>query len=103
MIEIKSIVEKLFYNQTGQIIVSVIFGLSLALMFNRVCKDNCLIYYAPHIEDIDNKMFKIEDTCYKYKMKNVKCNDKPIEQYNDNLHPDNKIVEENYFNKLFNK
>jgi len=101
MIELKSIVDKLFYDNTGQIIVSAIFGLSLALMFTRVCKDNCIIYYAPHIEDVSNKTFKIEDTCYKYTTNTVKCNNKPLETYNNNLNPENKLEEKGFFEKIF--
>lgn len=85
------LVEKLFYNKSGQIVVSSIFGLALALIFNRTCKDGCIIYNAPHLEDVDNKIFKIEDNCYKYTTKVVKCNDKPLSSYDYNSVPENLI------------
>ena len=37
-------IDRLFYDSTGQIIVSALFGLALALLFRRICKDNCVIY-----------------------------------------------------------
>ena len=97
-------VERLFYTSTGQAIVSGIFGLSLALIFRRVCKDNCTEYYAPFIKDIENKNFKIEDTCYTYKPYSVKCDTtkKIYKSYNINTNPDNKIDEPGLIDKIFN-
>lgn len=100
---LKGIVERLFYTYTGQLFISGLFGLSLALLFKRVCKDNCTIYIAPKKEDIDGKLFKLEDTCYKYKSTQVKCNDKdkPIMYYNGYEKPDNLIEEPSFISKLF--
>ena len=101
MINFKNIKDKLFYNPTGQILISAIFGLALSFMFIRVCKDNCVIYYSPKVEDIQDKIFKIEDTCYLYKSIPVKCNNKPLVNYNHNIIPENLLKSENVFNKLF--
>jgi len=101
MIEFKSIVDKLFYDNKGQILVSAIFGLALALMFTRVCKDNCIIYYAPKPEEVINKTFKIEDTCYKYKIQPAKCNEKPLVNYDVNQKPENKLEENNFISNMF--
>jgi len=101
MIDTKDIIDRLFYNETGQIFISSLFGVSLALLFNRVCKDNCVLYYAPRPEDIDGKIFKLEDTCFKYKVKTTNCNNNPLEQYSTNVTPDNKITEKTFFDKIF--
>jgi len=84
-----ALIDKLFYNKSGQIVVSCVFGLALALIFNRTCKDGCIVYNAPHIEDVNNKIFKIEDNCYKYTTKVVKCNDHPLSSYDYNSKPEN--------------
>ena len=57
---LKSIIDRLFYTNVGQIFISALFGLSLALLFKRVCKDNCTIYIAPRKEDVEGKIFKLE-------------------------------------------
>ena len=101
---LKSVVDRLFYEKNGQILVSAIFGLAIALMFHRVCKDNCIVFYAPHINEITDREFNLEGTCYKYKPYNVKCNsnDKIIDSYNINTKPDNKLEDPNSFlSKIF--
>lgn len=68
------LINRMFYTEKGQSIVSFIFGLALAFMFQKVCKgDKCIIYDAPEEEDINNKIFEFEGLCYKYKRKNVRC------------------------------
>jgi hypothetical protein len=62
MIDTRNMIDRLFYSSVGQLIISSLFGLSLALLFNRVCKENCVLYFAPKYDDIDNKIFKLEDT-----------------------------------------
>lgn len=100
---LKSIIDRLFYTNIGQIFISGLFGLSLALIFKRVCKDNCTIYIAPKNENIDGKIFKLEDTCYKYKTSQVKCNDKdkPIMFYDGYEKPDNLLEEPSFLSKVF--
>ena len=38
---VRTAVDKLLYTPFGQILTSAIFGLAIALLFKRVCKDNC--------------------------------------------------------------
>jgi hypothetical protein len=97
-------IDRMFYDETGQIIVSALFGLSLALLFRRICKDNCVVYSAPDIKDIEGNVFKLEDTCYKYKSYPVKCSstiEKPLEPYDINKTPDNLISVPGFFEKMF--
>ena len=101
MIDTKDVINRLFYDSVGQIFLSSLFGISLALLFNRVCKENCVLYYAPRTDEVDGKIFKIEDGCFKYKVKPVKCNENPLNQYNGNQRPDNKITEKTFFDKVF--
>jgi hypothetical protein len=97
------IIDRLFYDNTGQMIVSALFGLALALLFRRICKDNCVLYFAPNIKDIEGNIFNLEDTCYKYKSYPIKCNneDKPLKPYDINKIPDNLISIPGFFEKMF--
>lgn len=101
MLNTKEIINRLFYTYTGQIFISCLLGLSLALLFRRVCKENCVIYIAPRHEEIEGKVFKLEDTCYSYSTTTVKCNDKTVNSYEGYRKPDNQIVEPTFFSKLF--
>jgi hypothetical protein len=86
-------VDKLLYTSFGQLLVSAIIGLALALMFHRICKDGCVAYFAPHIDEIQDKVFKLEDTCYKYTPHIVTCTQKlnVLDPYDVNTSPINKI------------
>lgn len=99
--KLKEIISRLFYTETGQAFVSALIGLSLALIFKRVCKENCVLYIAPNKDDIDGKVFKFEEGCYKYSKVNVKCNEKPVENYSGSETPENKLNEPNFFSKMF--
>lgn len=86
-------IDTLFYTDNGQIVVSCIIGLGIAFMFKRVCADNCTIYRAPLISEIEGKKFKLEDTCYQYSPIIVDCDNKQniLIPYDINDKPDNKI------------
>lgn len=91
--DLRLVVDKLMYTSFGQKVVSGIFGLAIALLFHRVCKDNCTVYYAPYVTEIQGNVFKLEDTCYKYEPYMVKCTEeqKILNPYDVNTTPDNKI------------
>ena len=97
-------IDKLLYDSNGQMFVSAIFGLALALMFNRVCKDNCILFYAPRLDDIQGKKFKLEDTCHSYSPYTVQCDKKQkiIKPYDINVHPDNVIEEKGFISRIMN-
>ena len=77
--------EKFFHTQTGKIIMSLLLGLGLASLFRKVCTNkNCLIYHAPPLDKIQNKIYKssnIKGKCITYKPIQTKCsiNSKIIE------------------------
>jgi len=99
--DFKKIVDRLLYTKLGQIFISLLLGLSLSLIFKRVCKENCVIYVAPNNSEIENKLFKLEDTCYKYKLKQVICDGTPIDYNQTNIKPENQIQENSFLNKIF--
>lgn len=92
---VRSSVDKILYTPFGQLLISAIFGLAIALLFHRVCKSGCIVYYAPHIDEVQDKIFKLEDTCYQYTPYVVSCNKKQKQEilnpYDVNEQPTNKL------------
>ena len=59
----------------GRILISVLLGLGLATLFRKVCKDRkCMVFKAPDISEIKDKIFKYNDKCYQYTEKSESCN-----------------------------
>jgi hypothetical protein len=95
------VLDRLFYNKYGQMFISALFGLSLALLFSRVCKENCTLYFAPKYDEINNKTFKLNDVCYKYKIVDAPCNNETLEPNKENYKASNQIEEPTFVGKLF--
>ena len=69
-------IRRLIYSDFGSIVMSIILGLGLATLFRKVCKDrNCMIFKAPNIRHIQNKIFKHGEKCYKYNPNPQTCQD----------------------------
>lgn len=67
---------RLFYTSNGQIFISALFGIALALVFQKVCKDRkCIVITAPSTSEIVGKTYDFEGECFKYKPYGVKCPD----------------------------
>tara|TARA_B110000305_G_C19465899_1_gene658023 strand:- start:11931 stop:12182 length:252 start_codon:yes stop_codon:yes gene_type:complete len=68
----------LLKSKAGKYVISAILGLGLASLFRKVCDDyNCVIYRGSNYEDdIKGKIFKHNDSCYKYSIQPVTCNEK---------------------------
>lgn len=65
---------KFVHTETGKTIMSILLGLGLASLFRTVCKDkNCLIFYAPPLDDIKDKIYKNHGKCVKYSPIATKC------------------------------
>jgi len=65
---------KFFHSETGKHMLSIILGLGIASLFRSVCKEkNCIIFKAPPLEDLKDKVYKYNDKCYKYNPVPVKC------------------------------
>jgi hypothetical protein len=95
------IIDRLFYNEYGQIFISALFGLSLALLFHRVCKDNCTLYVAPNHDEIQNNIFKLDNSCFRYKKVAAKCNKDALENNDGSYKPSNQIQQPSIMDKLF--
>jgi hypothetical protein len=67
-------IKRLLYSETGRNLISVLLGIGLASLFQKVCKDkNCIIFTGPIIEEVDGKIFKHEDNCYRYDITTATC------------------------------
>jgi len=67
-------ISKFVKTDTGKYVVSILLGLGLATIFREVCKDNeCIIFYAPDLNEVENKIYKQDGKCYKYSLVSTKC------------------------------
>ena len=66
---------KFVHTETGKILMSILLGFGLASLFRAVCKDkDCLIFHAPSLDKIQDKIYKNNDKCFKYTPSATKCN-----------------------------
>jgi len=66
--------KRLLYTDLGRIILSIILGLGLATLFRKICTDkSCLRFNGPIISDLEGKIYKHGDKCYKYSANTDKC------------------------------
>ena len=66
---------KFLHTQSGKYIMSLLLGFGLATLFRTVCKDkNCILFKAPPLDEIKDKIFKFENKCYKFTPTSTKCN-----------------------------
>ena len=67
-------VRRLIYSKFGKVVVSILLGLGLATLFRKVCNErNCMVFKAPQLKEIKNKVFKFDSKCYKYEENAQSC------------------------------
>ena len=67
-------IKRLFTTPVGRLLMSILLGLGLATLFRKSCNDkNCIVFNGPIIGDIDGKIYKHGDECFKYTSGTVKC------------------------------
>ena len=65
---------KFVHTKTGRYLMSIILGLGLASLFRTICKEkNCIIFKAPPLDEMDEKIYNYQDKCYTYKSVSTKC------------------------------
>tara|TARA_A100001035_G_C27762756_1_gene492099 strand:- start:263 stop:505 length:243 start_codon:yes stop_codon:yes gene_type:complete len=70
-------IKQIINSKEGKYIISIIIGLGLATMFRQVCNEKtCIEFKAIGEKEINDKVFKNDNKCYKYKLKSTNCNDK---------------------------
>lgn len=66
--------KRLLTTDLGKFFISVLLGLGLATLFRKVCTDKtCITFNGPVISDIDGKIYKHGDKCYKYSYSPATC------------------------------
>jgi len=66
--------KRLLYTELGRIFMSIILGLGVATLFRKVCTDkSCLQFNGPIISDLEGKIYKHGDKCFKYSSNTDKC------------------------------
>jgi hypothetical protein len=65
---------KFVHTENGKILMSILLGFGLATLFREVCKGrNCIIFHSVSLEETKGKIYKYDNKCYKYEIKNEKC------------------------------
>lgn len=65
---------KFVHTETGKYLMSILLGFGLASLFRAVCKNkNCLIFNAPPLDEISDKIYKNNNKCYTYVPEATKC------------------------------
>ena len=66
--------KRLLHSSLGKIIISILIGLGLATLFRKVCNDrNCLTFKGPILGEIDGKIYKHGEKCFKYSATSTSC------------------------------
>ncbi len=70
--------KEIIYSQRGKYLISILIGFGLATLFRGVCKSrNCLLFKAPSLDKVKEKIFSYNKKCYKFSEKNTSCTDLP--------------------------
>uniref|UniRef100_A0A6C0D3J4 Uncharacterized protein n=1 Tax=viral metagenome TaxID=1070528 RepID=A0A6C0D3J4_9ZZZZ len=66
--------KRLLNTPVGRNIISILLGIGLATLFRRACTDkNCTVFNGPVISEIEGKVYKHGEKCYKYSTVSEKC------------------------------
>jgi hypothetical protein len=66
--------KRLLKSSEGKILVSIVLGLGLASLFRKAIKiQDSFEFNGPVLDEVEGKVFKQGDKCYKYESKNDKC------------------------------
>lgn len=66
--------KEILNSKTGNIIISIILGLGLATFFRSACSEKgCVVFLAQDPKKIEKNIFKEDNNCYKYKLKQTSC------------------------------
>jgi hypothetical protein len=66
--------KRLLNTELGKVFISVMIGLGLATLFRKVCKDkNCISFNGPVISEVDGKIYRYGEKCYKYSSSATSC------------------------------
>jgi hypothetical protein len=65
---------RFLHTQSGRYIMSALLGFGLATLFRTICKGkNCIVFKAPPMDEIKDKIYKHQNKCYKFTPVTTKC------------------------------
>ena len=65
-----------FYSRNGVIITSILWGLGLAAMFRRVCRNrSCMVVRAPNPEWMKKQIMEKNKQCFRMMPQQSPCDD----------------------------
>jgi hypothetical protein len=68
-------IKRLLDTDAGRILVSIVLGLGLATLFRKICTDGtCIDFHGVVVGDVESKVYRHDDKCYKYRPQTAKCN-----------------------------
>jgi hypothetical protein len=93
--------KRLLNTGLGKFFISLLLGLGLATLFRKVCTDkNCITFNGPVISEIDGKIYKYGEKCYKYVYAPSSCDaTKKIVDISSDQHSGNPAVLPNLIQK----
>lgn len=66
--------ENFLKTNSAKIAISILWGLGLACIFRTACKGrDCIVYKAADPDLIRGKIYKFDNSCYKYDTVQTKC------------------------------
>lgn len=70
----KFAIKRLIQSKNGKIFLSIILGLGLASLFRRACSERgCMVFKAPSIKEIKDKVYNFNKKCYRFTEESVTC------------------------------
>lgn len=71
--------ETVLENRAGQVILSALLGMGIAIMFSKACSGrNCIVVRGPNPAAIEGKIYQFNDECYSFKHHMTTCNKEPV-------------------------
>ena len=68
------ILDNLEITREATIIISIVWGLGLSAIFRKACNGrNCIVMRGPSPSEMENKIYKFDNKCYRYKAQTTKC------------------------------
>ena len=69
--------DKFVHSATGRYVMSILLGIGLATIFRQTCVGkSCIVYNAAPAEEIDGKIYKFDNKCYKFEKSSATCDTK---------------------------
>ena len=65
---------RVIHSKGGKIIMSILLGFGLATLFRKTCdKQNCLVFEAPPLEEVEKTVYKFNNDCYHFTPRATTC------------------------------